>query len=292
MIFYNPISGGGRASRLAIWARKRLANEGLEGILMETDAGGDYGRASALIEELGITDVLVVGGDGTVNAVIGALRGMEVCFGILPAGSGNGLAFGAGISGNKAKAMALILEGNARHIDAFEVNGKFGCMVYGAGLDGEVAFHFAKGKRRGLYGYLGLVLSSFLKAKKYSFELGCSEFSERVSAYFISIANSNQYGNHFQVAPAASLSDGKLDVVVAASSNKWSLLGDMFRHLLLRRAAHTPDKRRGVIYFQTSSLRLRNEDLAHCHLDGEVAGSPMDIDLRVIPSAFRMYVKG
>lgn len=292
MIFYNPISGGGRASRLASWAMKRLSEQGLEGILMETDALGNYEKAVRKIKELGISDVLIVGGDGTANAVIGALRGMEVCFGILPAGSGNGLAFGAGISANRKKALALVLAGNSQLLDAFEVNGKFGCMVYGAGLDGEVAFHFAKGKRRGLYGYLGLVLSSFLKAKKYSFELGCSEFSDRVSAYFISMANSNQYGNHFQVAPRASLCDGKLDVVVAASSNKWSLLGDMFRHLLLRRVAHTPDKRRGVIYFQTSSLRLRNEDLAHCHLDGEVAGSPMDIDLRVIPSAFRMYVKG
>lgn len=290
LIFFNPKSGAGRAKRLASWAHESIVNAGYSAQLAETDPMGLYTEAAAQIIDWGITEVVVVGGDGTVSSVVGALRGMSVRFGIIPAGSGNGLAFGAGISRKKHKALAVILAGKSREVDGFEVNGTFGCMVFGSGLDGEVAFRFSQGKKRGFRSYLRLVFSSFLRAKRYSFQVQSAEFSERISAYFVSVANSNQYGNHFQVAPAASLGDGKLDVVVASSPDKWLLLGDMFRHLIRSQAERAPNKRRDIIYFQTSALELSNNELAPCHLDGEVAGTPQKISLRVIRSAFTMFV--
>ena len=176
-----------------------------------------------LIKKEVITDVVICGGDGTVNAVVNALQGVQVNIGIIPMGSGNGLAFAAKIPKQTGRALDIIFKGNACPIDAFHINEKFSCMLCGIGFDAVVAHEFAKQKTRGLQTYIRISTMKFFKSKPYPFEIKLDDRIIKTDAYFISIANSNQFGNNVTIAPRASMSDGLLDIVIVKKMNKISL---------------------------------------------------------------------
>ncbi|MEI9935317.1 MAG: diacylglycerol kinase family protein [Ferruginibacter sp.] len=101
-----------------------------------------------------ITDIVICGGDGTVNKIAASLSGIEINIGIIPVGSGNGLAFAAKIPVNVNKALDIIFAGNASYIDACSINGSFSCVLSGLGFDALVAHDFAKQNKRGLTTYV------------------------------------------------------------------------------------------------------------------------------------------
>ena len=98
--------------------------------------------------------MVIAGGDGTINQSVGHLRDLDVQFGIIPCGSGNGLAFSAGISKNPEKALQIIFNGKSQFVDAFKINKKFACMLCGLGFDAQVAHDFANDPKRGLMTYV------------------------------------------------------------------------------------------------------------------------------------------
>ena len=104
------------------------------------------------------------------------------------------------------------------------VNGRFACMLCGLGLDAQVAYDFAQQPKRGLATYIKQVFKNFFSAKSFPFEIDCLGESLVTDAFFISVANSNQFGNHFTIAPKASLSDGLLDVVIVKKQYKLSMV--------------------------------------------------------------------
>ncbi|MBW7893262.1 MAG: acylglycerol kinase family protein [Chitinophagaceae bacterium] len=150
----NPIAGGKNKSRvrqvIETWANR----SGLDFEIQVTNAEGDYGLLRRKIADERITDIVIAGGDGTINSVVDALRDTGVCFGIIPMGSGNGLALTAGIPKNPRKALDLVLHGKPTATDAFIINEKFSCMLSGIGFDAQVAHDFARQERRGLATYV------------------------------------------------------------------------------------------------------------------------------------------
>jgi diacylglycerol kinase family enzyme len=115
------------------------------------------------IKEEKITDVVIAGGDGTISSVVGSLLNEDVNFGIIPCGSGNGLAHTAKISKQPAKALDIIFNGGASAIDGFFVNDRFACMLAGLGFDAKVAQEFADHPKRGLMTYAQLTLKNFFQ---------------------------------------------------------------------------------------------------------------------------------
>ena len=124
-------------------------------------ASGDYSFLRSLIREEKITDVVIAGGDGTVSQVVSSLMKEDVNFGIIPCGSGNGLALAAKISKQPGKALNIIFTGKASLIDGFYVNQQFACMLCGIGFDAKVAHEFARQPSRGLKTYATLVSKNF-----------------------------------------------------------------------------------------------------------------------------------
>src|SRR5690606_25316103 len=123
------------------------------------------------IAEEKITDVIICGGDGSVSTVTGFLLQSDVSIGIIPMGSGNGLAFAAGIPHNTSRALEIILNGYSNHIDGFLINNRFSCMMCGIGADAKIAHEFSVQKRRGLMTYLKLSLRHYFKLTSYSFTI-------------------------------------------------------------------------------------------------------------------------
>jgi diacylglycerol kinase (ATP) len=216
----NPISGTHSKNAVTELIRQRTDAAGLSYSIYPTVESGDYSYLEPIIKEYGFTDILIAGGDGTINSVVSSLRKFDLPFGIIPCGSGNGLAFSAGIPKKAEKALDIIFKGRSRQTDAFMINDRFACMLCGLGFDAQVAHDFANDPNRGLTTYIKKTVSNFISAKAYPFVLKTGGREISTEAFFISVANSNQFGNHFTIAPKASLSDGLLDIVVMTKQSK------------------------------------------------------------------------
>jgi YegS/Rv2252/BmrU family lipid kinase len=284
----NPISGTQGKSSLQQLIARTTEQQRIDFRILPTDAQGDYGYLPSLIREEGFTDIVACGGDGTVNAVASALSGTNIRLGIVPMGSGNGLALAAGIPRHPARALEIIFRGNSSHIDGFTINGRFSCMLCGIGFDAKVAEDFSRQPRRGLQTYIRVTMSSFLRASPYPFILESGGVSFPLDAYFISIANADQFGNNFRIAPRARLDDGLLDIVVVRRTGRFRMLLAVIRQVMGRNALETgPIGANGkkVLYFQTGSLRIGNPARAPLHIDGDPKPSSAEFDIRVLQGA-------
>ncbi|HYC27580.1 MAG TPA: diacylglycerol kinase family protein, partial [Chitinophagaceae bacterium] len=228
----NPISGTKEKNSLAQTITEKTTAQQIPFEILPTVASGDYSFLKDKITEERITDVVICGGDGSVNQVVHSLAATDVRFGIVPMGSGNGLALAARIPKQTLKALNIIFAGHAKRVDAFLVNKQFACMLCGLGFDAAVAHEFAQQQKRGLKTYAGLTTRQFFTAKAYSFKLTANNLNFESDAYFISIANSNQFGNNFTIAPQAQLADGLLDVVIVKKSIKPMLLWNVLQQVL------------------------------------------------------------
>ena len=258
-----------------------------------TNAKGDYDLLKDKIEREKITDVIIIGGDGTVNQVANASREIDVNIGIIPMGSGNGLAFAAKIPKQADKALDIIFAGNAVFIDSFYINKKFGCMLCGLGFDAQVAHDFAKQKKRGLSSYIKQSTKNFFAAKPYPFQVSVDGIDFNTEAFFISIANSNQFGNNFTIAPQASLSDGLLDIVVVNKMSKLRMLWAVMKQIRYGQIRLYEDKkyhRNAIHYFHAKKILIQNPMMAPLHIDGDPAETAAELEIEIIENAFRLIV--
>jgi YegS/Rv2252/BmrU family lipid kinase len=289
----NPVSGGGSKGAIQNIIAAETSKKDIPFEFIHSVADGDYGFLHQKIGEEKITDIVIVGGDGTVSQVIDNLKKLPVQFGIIPAGSGNGLAFGAGISKTPKKAVQTIFENHTIHTDGFYINNRFACMLCGLGFDAKVAHDFARQNRRGLITYVQQVFKNFFNAKPYSFEIFLQEKTFETEAYFISIANSNQFGNHFTIAPKASLSDGLLDIVVVTEQSKIALLYNTMKQVIGKNnllQQENLDKKRSILYFQTSEIKISNRSMAPMHIDGEPVATESEIHAVIEEKCFQLLV--
>ncbi len=291
--FINPISGtkGKEALLKEIEQATNARNIPFE--IIPTNAEGDYSFLQEKIKKELITDIIVCGGDGTVNQIAKAVQNTAVNIGIIPMGSGNGLAFAAHIPKDYSKALDLIFNGRAIEIDSFYINDVFSCMLCGIGFDAQVAHDFAKQKKRGLATYVKQTIKNFIKARPYPFVLSLEGKSFSTEAFFISVANSNQFGNQFTIAPLASLNDGLLDIVVVNKMSKVRLIWSVLKQIWYGQLKPYEDskyQRHGIHYFQTKSLRIDNPTMAPLHIDGDPAATAQQFEIRIIEKAFRLIV--
>lgn len=283
----NPISGTKEKNSLTRLIQDKTIARRLHFEILPTVASGDYTFLKEKIQEENITDVVICGGDGSVNQVVHSLAGCNVHFGIVPMGSGNGLALAARIPKPVTKALDTIYAGHTKKTDAFMINGQFACMLCGLGFDAAVAHEFALQPKRGLKTYAGLTTKQFFSAKAYEFKVEANNLSFETQAYFVSIANSNQFGNNFTIAPQASLCDGLLDVVIVKKSMKPMLLWNVLQQVMLGKIKKIENSLESpVIYFQTDKLKLTNTDHAPLHIDGEPRESIHELDVTVLPEHF------
>jgi len=294
----NPISGTRTKSGLQKLIEDKTREKNIRFKIFPSVASGDYSFLKPIISEEKITDVVVAGGDGTLSQVVGSLMNENVNFGVIPCGSGNGLATAAGISKQPLKALDIIFTNKSTLVDGFYINDHFSCMLTGIGFDAKVAHEFARQPKRGLKTYAILVSKNFFSAKPYFFTVETNGLRFSTEAFFISIANSNQFGNNFTIAPKALLSDGLLDIVIVKKTAKPLLLYNLIKQIFAGKlqkmpAGPTPSGRETslklpVIYFQTKQLSIENNGLAPMHIDGDPSESPEKLKIKIVPQCFRL----
>lgn len=292
----NPISGTKGKSSLQELITRKTGAEKIDFSILPTDMEGKYDFLIPAIEKEQVTDIVICGGDGTVSAVMAALQGIAVRVGIIPMGSGNGLAFAAKIPKDPSRALDIIFGGKASYIDGFTINGQFSCMLCGIGFDGKVAHEFARQKKRGLQTYVRVSLAHFFSSSPYSFRIRLplpegNEAEFPVDAFFINVANGDQFGNHVTIAPKASLHDGLLDIVVVKKMFKLPMVFAVIRQILGGNVIQEIPREAGkknILYFQTPELTIYNPEEAPLHIDGDPKTTAKTFTIKIVPSVVQL----
>ena len=287
----NPISGTKRKSLLRKTIEKRTSEKHLQFAIDETRSDGDYFQLKERIKKEKLTDVIICGGDGSVSTITSFLLGTDVNIGIITTGSGNGLALAAGIPYSTEAALQIIFNGYSSLIDGFWINEKFSCMMCGMGSDAQIAHEFANRKSRGIKTYLRLSALQYFKAHSYNFTVLSKDLSADFDAFFITISNSNQFGNHITIAPKASLNDGLFDIVIVKKMHKlmlpFALLYQISGSNALEKLKNYRNNK-NIFYFQAREATIINNDKAPLHIDGEPQPLTEKIKLKILPNAFRL----
>ena len=265
----NPISG----------------TQGKEAIIqyIESNINRNIFNPSAKAVDDKVSFVVAIGGDGTINEVGRALVHSDTALGIIPCGSGNGLARHLHIPMDYQKALQVINNANVRTIDYGKIAGHPFFCTCGVGFDAFVSLKFAGSKRRGLITYLENTLQESLHYKPETYEIENSEGTVKYKAFLIACGNASQYGNNAYIAPQASLSDGMMDITVLEPFTVLDVPSLSFQ-LFTR----TIDMNSRIKTMKDSKITIHRATEGVFHFDGDPMIGPKDLTVEIIPSALKV----
>lgn len=247
--------------------------------------GVSHARIIAL-EAVGKYDIIVaVGGDGTVNEIASAIVGSDTALGIVPYGSGNGLARFLGVPMNPNQAIQALVKGNAETIDSGTVNGQPFFNMAGMGFDAHISEVFSHGKKRGFISY---IKSSIEEISRYGEQQYHIEIDGKVyerNAFMLSIANSSQYGNNAHISPKASVQDGLLDVCLIRKFPLWR-----FPEMGIRMLTKTSESTSYVEIIRGKQINVTRQTEGPIHLDGEPQVMGTAIHINIVPNSLKVIV--
>lgn len=272
----NPISGKGRKQKIVSY----LLDKGHDVVFTEYAGHGEI-----LARESTDDVVVAVGGDGTVNEVARGLIGTGKTLGIIPCGSGDGLALHLGISRNFRKAVKTLEQGKVKPLDAAMVNGRYFFSVCGTGFDAIVSERFALSGRRGLFNYIWQALKTWIDFKPEKYILNIDGVTSEVEAAFITVGNSDQWGNRARITPLADISDGELDVTVVRMFRTWEIPWLAFR--LLSGTAH---KSRRTLCLKGRQVTIQRPSDGPAHADGDWFKADSLLTIQVLPHSLKVIV--
>ena len=215
LIVVNPISGVGRQKRIEELLKQNLNQDLFDYQVRYTEYihhGTDIAREAA---DKGYQSVVAVGGDGSVNDVVNGIKDTDVRLGIIPCGSGNGLARSLKIPLQPWLAIRVLNQQYEQTIDSIVINDQYVCAnAAGCGYDAYIARLMQAAKTRGLAAYTNLILREYDRYKCSDYHLVINGRDYYRNAWFIAVANSQQFGYNLAVAPKAKLDDGLIDISI------------------------------------------------------------------------------
>lgn len=281
----NPIAGTHQKKGI-IADIKLLFSEGEYQICVTERCGHAYEIARNKISE-GFTRIVAVGGDGTVNEVASALVGSNCRLGIIPSGSGNGLARHLRIPFYTPDALAVIKNSKTRNIDAGFVNDRFFFCTCGTGFDASVGKMFARDSRRGMLSYVRATIHRYINYSPKSYILTIDRKKIKLDAFLITFANSGQFGNNAYIAPNALIDDGMLDLCILRPFPKTSTITLGLR-LFFKNIDQSPYLE--VMRIKKASLKRKGKKKVTLHIDGEPLTFQKKLKIKVVPKAVKVMV--
>lgn len=283
LFIINPISGGKAKAKIP-----GLIDQFLDKDRYVANFGfTEYvGHGAELAEEACKKDfdvIVAVGGDGTINEVAGKVMAYGKILGIIPLGSGNGLAKFLKIPRAVKKAIALLNTGKSVIIDAAQLNGRNFFNLAGMGFDAHLSHVFASNKTRGLKGYVenGLREIAAYQPQRYRIHID-GAFHQR-DAFAVSVANSSQYGNNVYISPQSSVTDGLLEVCIIKPFPLYKLPVLAFQ--MIKGSTHQGTM---VEIISGKNIRIERQDESPIHIDGEPVITQKDITIEVMPAALKV----
>ncbi len=212
---YNPVSGKRHAAKRLKVVEKMLQDRGVAYALHGTCGAHDGERIARELTEQGETDLVVLGGDGTLHEVLNGMVDPSVCtLGLIPSGTGNDFAACIGLPMDVEKATKLILDGEAKNTDYIEVSDRRCMNVGGIGMDVDVLERCERGKFRGKLKYFFSLLKSVFTFKGYPVTVTIDGVEKTHNALLVDVCNGKVYGGGIPICPKANPEDGKISAVV------------------------------------------------------------------------------
>lgn len=287
----NPISGAGAdttaAARRVSMLKAAAERRGIDVDIRLTERAGHARELAEASVSAGARQVIAWGGDGTINEVGAALVGSATVLGVIPAGSGNGLAAALAVPHDPDTAIAAAFDGAEWKIDAGVLAGRPFFNIGGVGFDARIARLFnqqPRGRRGGWpYVRLGVTEGWRYAAAKYSLQLDGER--RELCAFLIAFANGREYGMGARIAPQAALDDGILDVTVVEDRPPLARFWHA-RHL----ATGHPDRATCVTVHQVRTASIESDAPMEFHVDGETGVAEGRVDVRIVPGALTVKV--
>ena len=267
LFIVNPISGHGNKRNVV----SRLSQKDCRVVYTEY-----AGHAEQLAREAEEGIVVAVGGDGTVNEVARGLIGTGKTLGIIPKGSGDGLALHLGLSHDINRNIRTIENGKTEYLDAATINGHHFFSVCGIGLDAIISERFAKSGHRGLASYIEQAIRSWKGHKTERYEIEIDEKKLVHDAVMVTVGNSNQWGNGAKVTPLADSSDGILDMTVVEDFKDIEI--PMLAYRLMTGTVHLAHN---IHCYKGKHIIITRENSGPAHADGDwfETGTTLEIDI-------------
>jgi diacylglycerol kinase (ATP) len=285
---FNPTSGRPRRNAPVLPVlRSFISARGLDADLVCTEGPGHATEIARDAVAAGCLRIVAVGGDGTVNEVAQALIHTPSAMGLVPCGSGNGLALHLGLPKSLLGALELATGNSGRlaELDTGTVNGLPFVNAMGLGLDAEVSRRFNRLTRRGLPAYAATALAAFFNRKTERCHITAGGHRETVDAMLIAVANSDQYGNQAKIAPHARVDDGVLDLIAIRPCGLLSagILG-------ARLFTGTLDRSTKVRRLRAARFIIERPSAGIIHTDGETHMAGAMVEVLVRPRSLRIIV--
>jgi YegS/Rv2252/BmrU family lipid kinase len=283
-VVVNPVSGVGSKDKIPDLIASCCVERGISLHVEYTGYAGHAKEIALKAVADGADCVIAVGGDGTVNEIAQNLLHTDVVLGIIPKGSGNGLARDLDIPMDARNAVDVIFSGHTSIIDACKANERVFFCTCGVGFDATISWEFAKEKHRGSLTYIKDIVENYLNYRPEVYELNINNQIIREKAFLITCANASQYGNNAFIAPNADINDGKIDITILSPFNTLDI-----GPLALQLFTKTIDKHSKIKTFRVKEAQILRQKAGVMHIDGEPVMEPEEINVSVIKSALRVF---
>lgn len=276
----NPISGTSKKQGFDKIVEERIDKQKYDYEVIRTEFAGHAADIASQCATEGVDICVAVGGDGTVNEVARSIINTETALGIVPCGSGNGLARHLRLPMSMKGALSIINEGCTDYFDYGIINEHPFFCTCGMGFDAHVSYLFAQSGKRGLATYAKMVLSEGMKYAPTNYDITVENHEGEVmhySAFLVACANAAQYGNNTYIAPGASMQDGLLDIVIIEPFK-----GMGGPKVLLDLFTKTIKSNSHVRSFKARKLHIERPADDAVHFDGDpfIMGKSLDVQLK------------
>lgn len=287
LFIVNPISGHHDKSKFPSIVEKLIDKDKYDYTITLTEYGGHAVELTKQAIDNQYDIIVAVGGDGTINEVATTMIGASQTFAIVPYGSGNGLARHLHLPLKPDKIITEVInKGVKSKIDTAAMNGVPYISIAGVGFDAIIADFFAQDPHRGIKTYVKLVTKEYLhfQPKKYHLILDGKEEID-CEPFFISFANSNQFGSNAVVSPTASLNDGLLDVCIFKKPNMLQV-----PYVATRLLTKKIDRTHFVDIHKAQKIQVIRENDEIANIDGEAVMMPKDITVEINPLSLNILL--
>ncbi|MEN9918183.1 MAG: hypothetical protein RL662_619 [Bacteroidota bacterium] len=270
-VIINPVSGTKSKKGIPEKVAKAIDAQNYDIHFFLTGYEGHATEIASEAVQKHIDYVIAVGGDGTINEIAKILINTDVVFGIIPSGSGNGLARDLHIPMAATKAIEVIRQGLVKKIDYGIANGNIFFCTCGVGFDAQVSEKVLTQTARGPLMYAKNMITTFYSFKPELYKIACDEGVFEDQAFVITCANASQYGNNAFIAPHADIQDGKMNISILKPLSAINLpktavqifskkIGNnaKFVELITQKAVITRDKE-GVMHLDGNALYTGKE---------------------------------
>ncbi|MEN9371550.1 MAG: Diacylglycerol kinase [Bacteroidota bacterium] len=278
---FNPISGSyGQTKKRRLLD---LIQKDPENIVLETMQKDDEITLTQKAISLGAKRVIAIGGDGTINKVASLLSGTDIPLGIIPMGSGNGLARHLNIPLNTEAAFRKSISGKPIKIDVCRIDEKTFVCTSGFGFDAFVADVFDKRKKRGLLNYIIAVIISLMRYKPIEISINDEPWEK---LFLLTISNANQYGNNAYISPNADIQDGQFEIIKIKHVSKPKLAFITLR-LFLKNIHQSSDV--AITRMNIATIKIKANQFFH--IDGEsLTTKKEDVFISIQPGALQVIL--